>query len=93
MKKITSFIVFIIGSIGIDELEEPLISLGIAQSVAEVKRIVDSVDEDKSGQIEFNEFLHIISSKNGTGTDGNGIVEFFKGLNLYSISWLMANFN
>ena len=41
------------GYIGISELEEPLISLGIAESRKEVKGIVDTVDEDGSGCIEF----------------------------------------
>jgi hypothetical protein len=64
-------------SIGVDELQNPLISLGIAQTVTEVQRIVDSVDEDGSGQIEFDEFLSIIKSKHGSNS---GIVDFFKDL-------------
>ncbi len=56
---------------------EPLISLGIAETIEEVKKIIDSVDDDGSGKIEFGEFLKIIGS---TGSGGNtGIVEFFKG--------------
>lgn len=50
------------GSIGLEELEQPLISLGLCKTRAEVKQIMDDVDEDKSGQIEFNEFLHIIKN-------------------------------
>ena len=74
-------IIFLSGSIGIDELEGPLISLGIASSREEVQKIIDSVDEDGSGQIEFNEFLHIISSKNNDSSEGDqGIVDFFKGI-------------
>ena len=34
------------GSIGLEELEDPLISLGIAESREEVKKIMDSVDDD-----------------------------------------------
>ncbi len=37
------------GSIGLDELEDPLISLGIAESRDEVNKIVLSVDDDGSG--------------------------------------------
>ena len=47
------------GSIGIEELETPLISLGIAKSREEVQDIVDKVDED--GDIFFEEFLQILS--------------------------------
>ena len=36
----------IIESIGIDELEEPLISLGIAESRDDVSKLVYSVDND-----------------------------------------------
>lgn len=37
------------GSIGIEELEDPLISLGIAESRDDVKKIIESVDDDDSG--------------------------------------------
>lgn len=42
------------GSIGIDELEELLISVGLVDSRQDVKELIDSVDEDKSGKIEFS---------------------------------------
>ena len=45
------------GSIGVDEIKGPLIGLGLCNSVEEVQNLVDLVDEDKSGLIEFNEFL------------------------------------
>ena len=45
------------GSIGIDELEEPLIGLGFASTRQEVLDMINLVDEDQSGQIEFGEFL------------------------------------
>jgi EF hand. len=59
-------------------LVEPLISLGIAESIEEVKRIVDSVDDDGSGQIEFKEFLKIIGSQDNMSGQ-SGIIDFFKG--------------
>ena len=37
------------GSIGIDELEEPLIGLGFAQTREEVQDMIDFVDDDRSG--------------------------------------------
>lgn len=51
------------GSIGVEELEEPLIGLGIAKSPEEVEEMVMAVDDDGSGMIEFEEFLGIISGK------------------------------
>ena len=48
------------GSIGIDELEEPLIGLGLAETKEEIDEMIIAVDDDGSGQIEFEEFLAII---------------------------------
>ena len=68
------------GSIGLDELVDPLISLGIAETVDEVQKIIDSVDDDQSKQIEFKEFLKIIASQENSGE--TGLIDFFKGLGL-----------
>ena len=43
----------------------PLIGLGLVDTVEEVQKLIERVDEDKSGEIEFNEFLKIILSFNG----------------------------
>ena len=48
------------GSIGIEELEDPLIGLGLADTIEKVKEIILKVDDD--GDIEFPEFLKIIKS-------------------------------
>ena len=55
------------GSIGTDELEDPLIALGLLDSRAQVEKIVDAVDDDGSGMLEFAEFLQIIK---GGGSKG-----------------------
>ena len=47
-------------AINVDELKIPLIGLGFADTVDEVKDLVDKYDSDGSGEIEFEEFLHII---------------------------------
>ncbi len=52
------------GAIGVDELEDPLIALGLVENRAQVKQIVRMVDQDGSDQIEFNEFLSIIKGGN-----------------------------
>lgn len=39
------------GEIGLDELEEMLLSLGLAQNIEEVKNLMGTVDEDHSGKI------------------------------------------
>lgn len=48
------------GSIGVDELEGPLIALGLVENRQQVQDIVDLVDDDGSSMIEFGEFLSII---------------------------------
>ena len=48
-------------SIGVDELEDPLIALGLVQDRQQVEEIIDRVDDDHTGEIEFQEFLKIIS--------------------------------
>lgn len=61
-------------AIGIEELEDPLIALGFVQSREEVQKLVEMVDEDGTGEIEFDEFLLIMraikrgekGSKSGT---------------------------
>ena len=73
------------GSIGTDELEEPLIALGLLDTRAQVDKIVMDVDDDGSGMLEFPEFLGIIkggSNGNDDGADdGSGaIYQFFKDL-------------
>ena len=63
------------GSIGAEELVDPLIALGLADSMAEVIKMVEAVDTDGSGEIEFSEFLELIK-----GGDDNTMAEFFKGI-------------
>ena len=48
------------GSIGVEELEDPLIALGLVENRQQVQQIVKLVDEDGSEMIEFGEFLSII---------------------------------
>lgn len=48
-------------SIGVEELEDPLIALGLVQDRQQVEDIINRVDDDKTGEIEFEEFLKIIS--------------------------------
>jgi centrin-1 len=66
---------------GLDQLEEPFISLGLAYSRDEVSNLIDSVDDDGSGRIEFDEFLRIIHNKSKKKSKNNEkITTFFKNL-------------
>lgn len=63
------------GSIGIDELEELMLSVGLLETREEIKALIDSVDEDKSGKIQFGQFLAMIQNDEGPNEE---IVSFFK---------------
>ena len=54
-----------------------MIGLGFADTRDEVQDMVDAVDEDGSGQIEFQEFLSIIKNSDGNEKMGK-INKFFK---------------
>ena len=68
------------GRIEVDELEDPLIALGLVQSREEVEKLVKIVDTDQSGQIEFGEFLKIMSNieTDDQSMDKSPIYTFFK---------------
>ena len=53
------------GSISCEMMSGPLIGLGLVNSYEEVEKLVEMVDEDGSGMIEFDEFLDIIMNRNG----------------------------
>ena len=54
-----------------------MIGLGFADSREEVIELVNSVDSDGSGQIEFDEFLLIIKNSDGNAKTAK-INKFFK---------------
>jgi hypothetical protein len=68
----------------LEELAEPLITLGKAKGRSEVEKILIEIDEDESGEIEFGEFLEILKGKtviygDQKRAEGNeAITEFFK---------------
>ena len=67
--------------IGVDQLEEPFISFGLAYNRDEINNLISSVDDDGSGRIEFGEFLRIIHNRSKLKTQGNKkITTFFKQL-------------
>lgn len=60
-----------------------MIALGLVTTREEVEKLIAEVDDDKSGQIEFKEFLSIMSSvqKGGNsdvGQEKSPIHDFFK---------------
>ena len=59
------------GDIGVDELEEPLIALGLVDTREQVKKIVDTVDTDLTEKIEFEEFLSIVKGDASSKQEDN----------------------
>lgn len=55
-------------SIGVDELDGPLIGLGFAESRQEIEDMIDEVDDDATGEIEFEEFLAIVKNNDNKET-------------------------
>lgn len=68
------------GSIGWEELKEPLIGLGLADDIDEVKQLIEHVDEDGSGMIEFPEFLSIMRNTDNSNAKTQAITTFFQNL-------------
>ena len=50
------------GSIGLEELEQPLISLNLCKSRAEVQQVMNKIDLDGNGTLEFDEFLALVKT-------------------------------
>ena len=46
--------------IGPNEIEETLISLGLAKNEDDVQAIVDELDQDGNGELDFDEFLQML---------------------------------
>ena len=70
------------GSITTKELGTVMRSLGQNLSEAEIKEIIDEVDEDKNGTIDFQEFLSLMARKMKLLDKEDELIEAFKKLDL-----------
>ncbi len=52
------------GSISAEELEEPLVALGYAQTRKDVQDLIDVIDDNGNGEIELEEFYSIMKTMN-----------------------------
>lgn len=57
--------------IGADEIEETLISLGLAKTQDEVDAIVQELDVDGNGELDFDEFLQMLKDTSMRNSKGN----------------------
>ncbi|TYZ59245.1 hypothetical protein PybrP1_007886 [[Pythium] brassicae (nom. inval.)] len=49
------------GKISVEELEDPMLSIGIVTDPAEIKEIVDKLDKDANALIDFQEFVDFLT--------------------------------
>lgn len=68
------------GAIGVEELEDPLIALGICETREEIRAIVDEIDDNGNQEIEFAEFLDIIKGNIAGAKSNQVIIDFFKNM-------------
>ena len=65
------------GSITSEELRTVLTSLGQNPSITELHEIIQEVDSDGNGKIEFSEFLNMMAQKMGTRNFNDEALEAF----------------
>ncbi|KAL7313242.1 hypothetical protein PS15m_007010 [Mucor circinelloides] len=66
------------GAIDAEELGQVMRSLNQEPTDEELKDMINDVDSDNNGRIDFNEFLTIMSRMKGTDETENDLVEAFK---------------
>ncbi|KAL3671031.1 hypothetical protein V7S43_004215 [Phytophthora oleae] len=49
------------GKISVEELEDPMLSIGIVNDTREIQQIVSKLDKDANGQIDFQEFVEFLT--------------------------------
>lgn len=63
--------------IGLEELDGPLIGLGITEDREEIRRMIAAVDTDINGEISFEEFLTLINNSDSKD-EISKVNQFFK---------------
>lgn len=63
------------GMIGPNEIEETLISLGLAKNEDDVQDIVDELDQDGNGELDFDEFLQMLKDTSMRNFKGNFLTD------------------
>ena len=66
------------GAIDVTELKQVMQNLGMNPTDAEVERMMEEADEDKSGEIDFVEFAHLMGKKLAENEQDEELVEVFK---------------
>ncbi|RLO11686.1 hypothetical protein DYB28_014734 [Aphanomyces astaci] len=56
------------GEIGLNELEDPLVSVGLARCRLDVRQLIQTVDDSDNGEVNFDEFLSMMRGQTNVGT-------------------------
>ena len=67
------------GAIGLTELIDPMIGLGFADDIHQVRKLIEVVDKDDNCRIDFPEFLTIIR-QGDQSEKTKRVTQFFKDL-------------
>ena len=67
-------------------------SLGQNPTEAELQDMINEVDIDGSGSIEFNEFITMMSKKIKENESSNDIKEAFRWVSISTFQWNLAEF-
>ncbi|OQR87313.1 hypothetical protein ACHHYP_09138 [Achlya hypogyna] len=51
------------GEIGLNELEDPLVSVGLAKCRDDVRKLIRTVDDSEDAEVNFDEFLSMVHGK------------------------------
>lgn len=68
-------------AIGVEELEDPLITLGISRSREEVQEVLASFNTQAFGKLNFEEFVNIVNGikmQKKNRVSSTAILEFFR---------------
>ena len=63
------------GMIGPAEIEETLISLGLARTKEDVQTIVEELDQDGNGELDFDEFLQMLKDSSMRNCKSNYLMD------------------
>ena len=65
------------GDISVDELEEPLISIGLVSSKQDLEEMINKYDSSGDGEIDFQEFVKMVMTKE-EGGQSNAMLKLFE---------------
>eukprot|EP01083_Nonionella_stella_P013487 37948_1 len=81
------------GSISKEELQQLMATVGIHTTQAEIDQIVAEIDKNNDGEIQFEEFVAVMSHKVSTAYSSDDVVEAFRLFSLDSPQYVSLVMN